>query len=298
MAITTGHWGKAIYPGVSKWYGMAYEELPKLYTKMVNVESSRRAFEEYVGTSGFGQAQVIGEGAAVSYDTNQQGFINRANAVKYGLGFVITKEMYDDDLYDVAAQKRAKALAQSIVSTQETVVANLFNRAHTSGYTFGDGKTMCATDHPNVAGGTFSNTMSTAADFSETALEQAEIDLAKMTNDRGLRINVRATDIILPPDIQFEVRRLMASQLRMGTPNNDANLHKGELGMIINPYLTDTDAWFLKTNVADGPVYVERMAPQFSMDNDFDTENAKFKVLARFGTTCPDPRGIYSSQGA
>jgi phage major head subunit gpT-like protein len=239
------------------------------------------------------------EGGAVSYDTSQQGFINRANAVKYGLGFVITKDMYDDNQYNLPMIKGAKALARSVVTAQETVVANMFVRAFNSTYTFGDGKEMCATDHPNVAGGTYANELSTAADFSETSLEQAMIDLAKLTDDRGNRINISAHTILVPPDIQFEVRRLLESQGRLGTANNDTNLHNGSLKMVVNPYLTDTDAWFLRTSMSeDGPVCVQRQAATFSMDNDFDTDNAKFKVVARFATTCPDPKGIFGSPGA
>src|SRR3990167_8072636 len=270
MPINTGHWGKALQVGVKKFYGDAYAQLPKLWSQMVETDSSSKSFEEYVGTSGYGVAQVITEGGAVQFDTSQQGFINGANA-----------------------------LARSVVSTQETVVANMFNRAFSNSYTFGDAKEMCATDHPNVAGGTYANELATAADFSETALEQAMIDLAKMTDDRGNRINISAHTILLPPDIQFEVRRLLESQGRLGTANNDPNLHNGALKMVVNPYLTDTDAWFLRTSMSeDGPVCVQRQAATFSMDNDFDTDNAKFKVVAPFCSTRPAPQGIFGSPGA
>ena len=219
----------------------------------------------------------------------------------YGLGFIITREIYEDDLYGKVGAQKAKALARSMRQTKEIIGANIYNRAFTSTYTGGDGKEMIATDHPNVSGGTFSNELATPADLSEAALEQAVIDIAGFRDDRGLLIAAKPEKLIIPYQLQFEAKRILDTDLRYQTADNDLNAIK-EMGLfrevVVNHYLTDSDAWFIKTNVQDGVKYFERRADQFEMDNDFDTENAKFKATARYSFGWSDPRGIYGSAGA
>lgn len=298
--ITTANFPKALWPAVNAWYGESYKAQPTQYTALFDTFNSRKAFEEDVSVSGFGLVPVKGEGNSVSYDTMSQGFVSRYSHVTYALGFMITKEMVEDDVYDVIAQKRAKALAMSLMTTKETVAANIYNRAFNNSYTGGDGKELCATDHPNVAGGTWANELTTSADLSEAALEQAFIDIMKWTNDRGLRIAVKPKALIIPPDLVFEAERILNSVGRSGTADNDLNALKGKFpgGIVVNHYLSDSDAWFVRTDAPDGMKHFVRRADEFTMDSDFDTDNAKYKVSARFSFGWSDPRGIYGSPGA
>lgn len=292
---------KALWPGVNKWYGEEYAKYPEEYLNLFDKNTSSKAFEEDVGLTGFGLAAVINEGGNVQYDTFQQGFITRYTHVKYGLGFIVTQEAIDDDQYMLIAQKRAKALAFSMRHTKENVAALVYDRAFSSTYTGGDGKELCATDHPNVNGGTYANEPTTAADLSEAALEQAVIDISKMTNDRGLKIALMPVSLIIPSDLMFEADRILKSPLQAGNSNNDINALK--MGgwipkVVVNHYLSDTDAWFLRTNAPDGMKYFERMADKFAEDKDFDSDNLKYKAVARYSFGWTDPKGIYGSPGA
>lgn len=299
--ITTGNFAKSLWPGVKTWYGKSYAEYPVEWTAMFDQNKSSRAWEEDVGTSGLGLAVVKAEGAPVTFDSERQGFTTRYNHVTYALGFVVTREAFDDDLYDIVGQKKAQALAFSMRQTKEIIAANVYNRATTSGYTGGDGIVLLSASHVNVAGGTYSNIIATAADLSEAALEQASIDIQNFTNDRGLRISVVPKCLVIPTNLEFEAMRILKSEGRVGTDNNDMNVIK-TLGTIPtvhkNHYLTDTDAWFIRTNVQDGMKYFERRADSFDMDNDWNTENAKFKATARYSFGWTDPRGLYGSMGA
>lgn len=299
--INTGSFAKALWPGVNAWYGKEYDEYPVEWDKLFDKFTSSRAFEEDVGVSTFGLAVVKPEGSAITYDTEKQGFITRYQHVVYALGFVITREMMEDDQYDVVGQRKAQSLAFSMRQTKEIVAANVYNRAFNSSYTFGDGQPMISNAHPNIAGGTWSNQIATAADLSEAALEQACIDIAGFTNDRGLLIGVRPKSLIISRYLPFEAKRILQSDGRVGTDNNDLNAIK-QMGMIpeviVNHYLTDTDAWFIRTNVKNGLKYFERRADSFDMDNDWDTENAKFKATARYSFGITDQRAIYGSAGA
>lgn len=309
MAITTGSFAKALWPGVNAWYGEAYNEFPVEYTMLFDTYSSRKAFEEDVGVSGFGLAAVKTEGGSIAYDTAQQGYLTRYTHVTYGLGFVITREMVDDDLYDVIGKKRAQALAYSMRQTKEIVGANVYNRAFSTSYTGGDGSSLIASGagtasafHPNVAGGSWTNGPSAWSDLSEAALEQAAIDIMAWTNDRGLRIAVTPQSLIIPPALVFEAERILKTSARVGTANNDVNALK-EMGYFpggikVNHYLTDSDAWFIRTNVKDGMKHFVRRADDFGMDNDFDTDNAKYKATARYSFGWTDPRALYGSMGA
>jgi hypothetical protein len=299
--INTSSFAKALWPGINAWYGKEYNEYPVEWDKLVEKHTMDQAFVEDVGISSFGLAVVKPEGASIQYDSERQGFITRYTPVVYALGFIITREMMDDDLYSIVGQRKAQGLAYSMRQTKEVVVANLYNRAFNSSYTFGDGKEMIATDHPNVAGGTWSNELATPADISEAALEQASIDIQGFTNDRGLLIAARPKTLIITPSQEFEVKRILGSDGRVNTANNDLNALK-TMGIIpevvVNHYLTDSDAWFIRTSVKNGPKLFERNADSFDMDNDWDTENAKFKARARYAVGMTDPRGIYGSAGA
>lgn len=300
MTINSNHFGKFLWPGINAKYGEAYAQHKTQYTDLFDTFNSSRAYEEDVGVSGFGLAPVKTEGGQVSYDSMMQGFINRYRHVTYALGFIVTREMYEDDLYDVIGGKRATALAFSMNQTKETVAANVYNRAFNSSYVYGDSKELCATDNPNVAGGTWANELTTAADLSEAALEQALIDIMKYTNDRGLKIAVMPQSLIIPPDLVFEAERILMSSLRSGTSDNDLNAIKGKFpgGIKVNHYLTDSDAWFIRTNAPEGMKHFVRRADSFDMDNDFDTDNAKYKASGRYSFGCTDKRSIFGSPGA
>lgn len=300
MAITTGNFGKALWPGINKWYGDAYKDFPVEWDKVFKRETSRKAFEEDVSTSMFGLAQIKGEGAPVAYDTAQQGFVDRYTHVTYALGFIITKEMVEDDLYDVIGKKRASALARSMRLTKETIAGNILNRAFNSLYAYGDGKELLATDHPNIAGGTYANELAVAADLSEASLEQAIIDMGKYTDDRGLKIAVRPVKLVVPVDLEFEASKIMKTEYEVGTNNNTVNVVRSKFpgGVVVNHYLTDTDAWFIITDVPDGLKMFERRADTFTMDDDFDTDNAKYKATARYSFGASDKRGIFGTPGA
>lgn len=299
--ITSGSFAKALWPGVNAWYGREYDQYPVEWDKLFDKFTSERAFEEDVGISSFGLASVKSEGAGITYDAEKQGFITRYQHVVYALGFIITREMMEDDLYDVVGQRKAQGLAFSMRQTKEIVAANVYNRAFNSSYTGGDGVSLVNASHPTIAGGTFSNQIATAADLSEAALEQACIDIAGFTNDRGLLIGVRPESLVISRYMPFEARRILGTEGRVGTDNNDLNAIK-DMGMIpktiVNHYLTDADAWFIRTNVKNGMKYFERRADAFDMDNDWDTENAKFKATSRYSFGWTDPRAIYGSAGA
>lgn len=300
--INTAAFAKALWPGVNAWYGKAYDEYPVEYTSLFDTFTSKRNFEEDVGVSSFGLAVQKNEGQPISMDSERQAFITRYIHIVYGLGFMITKEIMEDDLYDVVGQKRAKGLAFAMRQTKEVVGANVYNRAFNASFTFGDGVSLLNTAHPNYAGGTWSNTLATQADLSEAALEQACLQIAAFTNDRGLIISAVPDELIIPWTLEFEATRILKSQFRVGTDNNDINALKetGKFreGMFVSHFLTDLDAWFIRTNVPEGMKYWERRADAFDMDNDFTTENALFKATGRYSFGATDVRALFGSQGA
>ena len=299
--ITSSSFAKLLWPGLNSVYGKEYNDYPVEWEKLYEKNTSDRAYEEDVGLSSFGLAGVKNEGAPIQYDTERQGFTSRYNHVVYALGFIITREIYEDDQYGKVGAQKAKALARSMRQTKEIVGANVYNRAFTAGYVGGDGTTLIASDHANVAGGTWSNKIATASDLSEAALEQAVIDIAGFRDDRGLLIAAKPQKLVIPYQLQFEANRILNATGRVGTDLNDPNSLK-DMGMFrevaTNHYLTDPDAWFVLTDVKDGLKYFERRADQFEMDNDFDTENAKYKATARYSFGWSDPRAIYGSAGA
>jgi len=300
--INTGSFAAALYPGINKWYGKAYDEFPVEYTKLFETfNPGNRAYVEDVGLSSFGLASIKNEGASIEYDTEAQGFVTRYTMFTVGKGFIVTREAFDDDQYNVIAPRRAKGLAFSMRQTKEVHAANVYNRAFTSAYAGGDGLELVSAAHVNVAGGTWSNESTTNAAMSEAALEQGHIDVAGWRDDRGLRIAVRPKTLIIPVNLQFEVARILRGQLRVGTAENDINAMKA-MGLVpevvVNHYLTSTTAWFIRTDVADGMKYFERRKDAFDMDNDFPTKNAQFKATARYVFGWTDPRGVYGSAGA
>lgn len=305
--ITTSSFAKALWPGVNKWYGDAYNEFKPQWDKLFEKHSSRRAWEEDVGVSMFGLPTIKAEGAPISYDSSRQGFTSRYNHVVYALGFIVTREAVDDDLYDVVGKQKAKSLAFSMRQNKEIVAANVYNRAFNTSYTGGDGATLVAcaaggsASHPNVAGGTWTNGPSVAVDLSEASLEQAAIDIRGFTNDRGLKMQAKAKTLIIPKELMFEAQRILKTEGQVYSADNTLNALK-TMGIIpeivVNDYLSDTDAWFIRTDVQDGLKYFERRGDEFKMDEDFDTENAKYKATSRFSFGWTDPRAIYASPGA
>lgn len=300
--ITTGSFAKALLPGIKVWFGQAYDEHVPEYLKCFAEESSDKAYEEYVGTTAFGLAAIKSEGASVVYDSMEQGFVTRLTNVAYALGFIITIEAVRDNQYDRDTKSKSKALAFSMRQTKEIVGANVYNRAFSSSYVGGDGVEMCSLLHPNKSGGYYANKMTTDADLSELALEQACIDIAKFTDDRGKKIAIRPLGILGPPDLEFEAGRILQSQLQNDSANNAINVIKANgkfpQGFTVNHYFTDTDAWFIRTNCMNGMVYQNREEFPVDTDNDFDTKNAKFIAAFRCAFGWVDPRGIYGSQGA
>lgn len=298
--INTGSFAKALWPGVNEWWGKGYSEHKKEYTDLFDTYKSRKAFEEDVGMSSFGLFQQRGEGQGVNYDSERQGYITRYSHAEFALGFVITKNAFKDDLYDIIGERRAKGLAFSFNQTIETLAANVYNRATTPGYNGGDGVTLLSASHPNIAGGTWSNKLATASDLSEAALEQATIDLMKFTNDRGLKISIMPQSLIVPVDLVHIADKIMKTETEPFTANRTVNVVRGKFpgGVKVNHYLIDTDAWFIRTNAPAGMKYFERDALEFSTDNDFDTDNAKFKATWRGSFGWTDPRALYGSEGA
>jgi hypothetical protein len=295
--ITTGNHPKALWPGMHAFFGASYREHPEEFRELFMVEKSSKNYEEDTALSGFGLAPTKTEGGAISYDSETQGFTKRYTHIVYGLGYVVTEEELEDNQYEIVSRKRIKRLAFSMRQTKEIVAANVYNRATTSGYTGGDGKVLLATDHTST-NGSWSNTLSTAADLSEASLEDMCIQIGQATNDRGLNMAIRPTKLIIPINLMFDAKRILKSDYQSGTANNDINAIKGMFDFTVNHYLTDTDAWFLKTDAPNGMTMFERRALSFSQDNDFDTANAKAKATMRFSVGWSDPRGVYGSVGA
>jgi len=299
--INTSSFSKDLWPGVRAWYGKKYAEYPVEFLDIFTKSSSDMAFEEEVGISGMGLAQMKTEGAGISYDEMRQGFTTRYTHATYALGFQVTREAYEDGLAVMQSLRKAQSLAFSMRQTKETLAALVLNRAFTSTYYGGDGKELCATDHPNVSGGSWSNKLTTAADLSEASLEQMCIQVAAFTNDRGMKIAIRPQKLVIPPALEFEAARILKSVQQPGTNYNDINALKtmGKFpgGVVVNHYLTDDDAYFVLTDCPDGMKYFERRADSFAEDSDWETEVAKFKAIFRASWGWTDPRCIIGTPG-
>jgi hypothetical protein len=300
MAINTGTHPKALWPGVKAFFGKVYAEKPMVCDMVFDAFTSDKAYEEYVEETGFGLAPVKAEGMAVSYDTDKQGYVARLSNVTYGLGASVTQEAIDDNQYENVAMKKAAKLARSMRQTKENVFANVLNRAFTAGFTGGDGSILCVNSHPTV-NGTQSNVLTVAADLSESSLEDMLTQIRLATDSRGLRIQLRGTHLIVPPQYEFVANRIMKSSLQSGTANNDVNAIKatGQLpgGIVVWDYLSDVDAWFVKTDAETGLIRQQRKAMAFTQDNDFDTNNARMKSIERYAAGWADWRGVFGTPG-
>lgn len=300
--ITSGNHPKLLWPGIKAIWGREYGEHPLECVEIFDGDTSTQSYEEDIHITGFGLAPVKAEGNSTTYDSETQGYTSRYTNVAYSLGYIVTREEMDDNLYMKSSKTRVKALAFSIRQTKENVGANVLNRAFNASYVGGDGVELCSTAHTDDVGGTWSNELATAADLSEASLEDMLIQISDAKNGKNLKISIQGSKLIIPTALQFEATRILNTSLRVGTADNDINAirSKGLLpgGIAINHYLTDSDAWFIKTNCPDGMKVYNRVAAQFTQDNDFDTDNAKAKCYERYAFGWTDPRGLYGTPGA
>ena len=302
MAISRNQLVKELEPGLNALFGLEYKSYEQQWSEVYTTESSDRAFEEEVMLSGFAQAKVKSEGSGVAFDNAQETFTARYTNETIALAFAITEEAIEDNLYDRLASRYTKALARSMASTKNVKGASPLNNGQPGGsFTSGDGVTLFNNSHPTVAG-TFSNTLATASDLNETSLEQALIDINAFTDERGLKIAAKGVKMIIPSALQFVAERLMKSQGRTSTADNDINAVRS-MGMIpqgyrVNNYLTDADAFFIVTDVPNGMKHFNRAPLTTKMEGDFDTGNVRYKARERYVFGVSDPRGIFSSPGA
>ena len=303
MAISRAQMLKELLPGLNALFGLEYKTYTQEHTEIFDSESSDRSFEEETKLVGLGAAPVKAEGAAITYDDGKEAWTARYTHETVAMGFSITEEAIEDNLYDKLSARYTKALARAMAYTKQVKAAAILNNGFTgSGNpTYGDGKVLFATDHPLDSGGTNANRPSTYVDLNETSLEAAVIAIAAWTDERGLLITAKPKKLILPPALQFVATRLLQTEGRVGTADNDLNALKtnGSIpgGYTINHYLTDPDAWFLKTDVPDGLKHFTRAALKNSMDTDFDTGNSRYKARERYSFGCSDPLGMYGSSG-
>jgi hypothetical protein len=302
MAISRGQLVKELEPGLNALFGLEYNRYENQHAEIYTTESSDRAFEEEVMLSGFAQAQVKPEGSGVAFDNAQETYTARYQHETVALAFSITEEAIEDNLYDQLSSRYTKALARSMANTKQVkAVSPLINGLPSGSFTSGDGVTLFNTAHPTIAGNV-KNTLSTAADLNETSLEQSLIDIAALTDERGLKIAARGVKMIIPSELQFTAERLMKTQGRVGTADNDINAI-ASMGMIpqgyrINNFLTDTDAFYIITDVPNGMKYFERSPIKTAMEGDFDTGNVRYKARERYSFGVSDFRGIFASPGA
>ena len=301
MAISRAQLLKELLPGLNALFGLEYEKYGEEHQEIFEQESSERSFEEEVKLSGFSAAPVKNEGSAIAYDNAQEAWTARYNHETIAMGFSVTEEAVEDNLYDSLSARYTKALARAMAYTKQVKAASILNNGFDSTYTGGDGVELFSTAHPLVSGGTNQNEPTTASDLNETSLENAVITIGGWTDERGLKIAARPMKLIIPSALQFVATRLMESQGRVGTADNDVNALRsmGSIpqGFAINHYLTDTDAWFLTTDVPNGLKHFVRTAMQTSMDGDFDTGNARYKARERYSFGWSDPLGMFGSPG-
>jgi hypothetical protein len=301
MAISRAQALKELLPGLNALFGLEYAKYENEHAEIYETESSERSFEEEVKLSGFGAAPVKPEGSAISYDNAQESFTARYNHETVAMGFSITEEAMEDNLYDSLSARYTKALARAMAYTKQVKAASLLNTGFTT-FQSGDGVTLFNTAHPTVAGGTNANRPSVDADLNETSLEQAVIDIAAYKDERGLLIAARPRKLIVPPSLMFVATRLLETELRVGTADNDLNALKsnGSIpgGYAVNHYLTDNDAWYLTTDIPNGLKHFVRVAMSTSMDGDFDTGNVRYKARERYSFGVSDPLAMYASPGA
>ena len=302
MAISRAQLLKELLPGLNALFGLEYQKYGEEHKEIFDQESSERSFEEEVKLSGFSAAPVKDEGAAIAYDNAQEAWSARYNHETIALGFSITEEAMEDNLYDSLSSRYTKALARAMAYTKQVKAAAVLNNGFNSSYAGGDGVELFSTAHPLVSGGTNSNEPSVNVDLNETSLEAAIIQIAGWTDERGLLIASRPLKMVVPPALQFVATRLLETELRTATADNDINAVRSmgaiPQGYTVNHFLTDTDAWFLKTDVPNGMKHFVRTPMQTSMDGDFDTGNARYKARERYSFGWSDPLGMWGSQGA
>lgn len=292
---------KELLPGLNALFGLEYDKYEDEHAEIYDTENSERSFEEEVKLSGFGAAPVKSEGASINYDTAQESFTARYSHETVAMGFSITEEAMEDNLYDSLSARYTKALARAMAYTKQVKAASLLNTGFTT-FQSGDGVTLFNNAHPTVSGNVNSNSPSVASDLNETSLEQSVIDIAAFVDERGLLIAARPTKLIVPPALMFVATRLLETQLRTGTADNDTNALRvmGAIpgGYTVNHYLTDNDAWFIKTDVPNGMKHFVRVAMQTAMEGDFDSGNVRYKARERYSFGTSDPLGMYGSPGA
>ena len=302
MAINRAQLVKELVPGLNALFGLEYASYADEHTMIFDTESSDRAYEEEVMLSGFGEAAVKGEGTAVKYDTAQETWTARYVHNTVALAFSLTEEAMEDNLYDTLSARYTRALARSMQQTKQVKAANVLNNGFSSTYPGGDGKELFATDHGSLTAGDLKNELSTAADLNETSMEQALIDIAGFKDERGLKVNAQAQRLIVPPALQFIADRLLNTPGRVATADNDINAIRNMNmipdGYAVNHYLTDTDAWFIKTDVPNGMKHFVRTAVSTNMEGDFETGNVRYKARERYSFGWSDWRGIFGSPGA
>ena len=302
MAISRAQLLKELLPGLNALFGLEYAKYGEEHKEIYETETSERSFEEETKLSGFGQAPVKNEGSAIAYDNAQEAWTARYTHETIAMGFSITEEAVEDNLYDSLSSRYTKALARGMAYTKQVKAAYVLNNAFSGGPTYGDGVVLCSTAHPLVSGGVNSNTPSTAADLNETSLENAVIQIAAWTDERSLLIAAKPRKLIIPPALQFTATRLLETELRVSTADNDINALKnnGSIpeGYTVNHYLTDTNAWFLCTDVPNGLKHFVRTPLSTGMDGDFDTGNVRYKARERYSFGVSDPLGIFGSPGA
>ena len=302
MAISRAQLLKELLPGLNALFGLEYKRYGEEHKEIFETETSERSFEEETKLSGFSAAPVKNEGAAIAYDNAQEAWTARYVHETIAMGFSLTEEAIEDNLYDSLSARYTKALARGMAYTKQVKAASVLNSGFAGGPTYGDGQVLFSTAHPLVNGGTNSNTFAAPADLNETSLEAAVIQIAGWTDERGLLIAAKPRKLIVPPALQFVATRLLETELRVGTNDNDINAIKNNgsvpEGYTINHYLTDTNAWFLTTDVPNGLKHFVRTPLQTSMDADFDTGNSRYKARERYSFGVSDPLGIFGSAGA
>ena len=302
MAISRAQLLKELLPGLNALFGLEYKKYGEEHKEIFETETSERSFEEETKLSGFSAAPVKNEGSAIAYDNAQEAWTARYTHETIAMGFSLTEEAIEDNLYDSLSARYTKALARAMAYTKQVKAAAILNQAFSGGPTYGDGQVLCSTAHPLVSGGTNSNRPTVPADLNETSLEAAVIQIAGWTDERGLLIAAKPRKLVVPPSLQFVAERLLTTELRVGTTDNDVNALKsmGSIpeGYTVNHYLTDTNAWFLMTDVPNGLKHFVRTPLQNSMDADFDTGNARYKSRERYSFGVSDPLGIFGSPGA
>jgi hypothetical protein len=302
MAISRAQLLKELLPGLNALFGMEYARYGEEHKEIYETEKSERSFEEETKLAGFGSAPVKNEGQAIAYDNAQEAFTARYNHETIALGFSITEEAVEDNLYDSLSARYTKSLARAMAYTKQVKAAAVLNNGFSSSYPGGDGVALFSTAHPLVSGGTNSNTPSTQSDLNETSLEAAVIQIAAWTDERGLLIAAKPVKLIVPPNLMFVAKRLLDTELRVSTADNDINALK-QMGAIpggytVNHFLTDTNAWFLTTDVPNGLKHFVRTPLQNSMDGDFDTGNVRYKARERYSFGWSDPLGMFGSSGS